>query len=96
MNGTTKARLERLEQEKAGGASCGPNAEADTAIAAARAVLVAQCGGGPIEAYVVALTERVESGAWTHADGEALEALRACGVDPVAYLGIMRRLYLEF
>lgn len=96
MNGTTKARLERLEQEKAGGLGRALGAEAETAIAAARAVLVGHYGGLDFEACVVALAERVESGAWTHSDGEVLEALRACGVNPVEYLGIMRRLYLEF
>jgi hypothetical protein len=96
MNGTIKARLERLEQEKAGGVVSAFQTEAEAFMNAARAVLVAQSGGGPIEAYVGALAERVESGAWTHADGDVLEALRACGVDPVAYLDIMRRVYLEF
>jgi hypothetical protein len=96
MNGTTKARLERLEQEKAGGLGRTIGAEAEVAIAAARGVLVEHFGGADFEAGVVALAERVESGAWTHADGEALEALRACGVDPVAHLGIMRRMFLEF
>lgn len=96
MNGTTKARLERLEQENAGGLGRTLGAEAEAAIAAARAVLVEHFGGLDFEACVMALAARVESGAWTQADGEVLEALRACRVDPVEYLGIMRRLYLEF
>ena len=63
--------------------------ESECAWAAARGVLAEHCGGAGLETCAAAIAERVASGVWTRADGEVLEALRACGVDTVAYLGAM-------
>lgn len=98
MKGGTSARLARLESLAGRGVAreCVPWTE--HMLLAARGVLLAHCGaaGGVDESAVIALAERVAAGQLQAGDAVPLDALRACGVEPVDYLGIMRRLYMEF
>ena len=103
MNGTTKARLARLEGGARGLVKTGRSDEDERVHLAASAVLAEHLGRDdgclgvrPPEGAVIALAERVWSGAWTHADGEVLDALRGCVVDPVGYLALQHCVFTSF